>query len=119
MLNKVLALSRVLKKLAVSFNHLQIPWVCRQRLVFCFSTQAGCQVAGCGCCLYLAFSGSFFFILNGRVILAEMDSPKICAAASLEICCCVGAALFPVDLMSGAGSFLLTFLTVNNSFSVK
>lgn len=82
---KVLALSRVLK-LSASFSGLQMPWQwletlgLQMALVFCFSTQAGCQVAGCRCWLYLAFSGSCFFILNGRVIHAQMVSPK-------DLCC--------------------------------
>lgn len=84
--NKVLALSSVLKKLPASFNSLQMPWQWLESLgpqaalVFCFSVQAGCQVAGCKRWLYLAFSGSCFFILNGRVILAQMASPK-------DLCC--------------------------------
>lgn len=113
-LNKVLALSRVLQKLAASFNHLQIPWVHRQHWYFVSPCRLVVRllVAGAGCILP-SVEASFSFLTAGWY-LPRWFPQKIRAAASLEICYCVGALLFPVDLMSGAGSILLTFFTVNN-----
>lgn len=67
----------------------------------------------------VAFSGSFFFFLSGKVILAQMVTQKIGAAASSEICCCVGTVLFPVNFMSENGSIFLAFFTVNNPFQLN
>lgn len=76
-------------------------------------------LSGCRCWLHVAFSGSFFFFLSGKVILAQMVTQKSGVAASSEVCCCVGTVSFPVNFMRESGSIFLAFFAVNKPFPVK
>lgn len=68
--NKVLTLNRVLKKLAASFSHLQFSWWwletlgLQAALVFYCSRQGGCQVAGCSTILFSVEASSLLQMQN-------------------------------------------------------
>lgn len=78
-LDEGLALSRVLKKLPPSMAADALTVVGGPDLqdsAGILFLHAG-WLSGCRCWLHVAFSGSFFFFLSGKVILAQMVTQKV------------------------------------------
>lgn len=95
-LNKVLALSRI-------FNHLPIPWVCRQHWYFVSPCRLVVRlvVAGAGCILP-SVKASFSFLMAGWYLPGSFPR-KICAAANSDLLLCWYSVV-----SSGAGNNFFT-----------